>query len=55
MHDLILVGKMISLFIAIAFGFINIAKVTYRQDISEANNYLMSAGITIFVTLQWLI
>jgi len=55
MHEIILAGKIISLFVAIAFGFINVVKSTYGHPITQSNNYVMSAGITGFVTLQWLI
>ena len=55
MNELILLGKVICLFIGIAFGFINVVKATYGHNISQWNNYLMSAGITGFITLQWLI
>lgn len=53
--ELILAGKVVSLFLAIAFGFVNIVKAFRGQSFSSANNYMMSAGITTFVTLQWLI
>jgi hypothetical protein len=55
MHELIVFIKFICLFCGIAFGFINIAKAIYRQNISSNNNFLMAAGIAGFITLQWLL
>jgi len=53
--EIILIGKAVFLFLAIAFGFINLVKMKYGHAITDKNNYLMSAGITGFITLQWLI
>ena len=55
MVELILVGKLVSLFFAVAYSFTNVSRVFAGQNIPPTNVYLMSAGISIFVALQWLI
>jgi hypothetical protein len=55
MHELIVVSKFICLVLGIALGFVNVAKLIYRQNISSSNNYWMAASIAGFITLQWLL
>ena len=52
---IILIGKVVFLFLAISFGFINLVKMKYGHALTDKNNFLMSAGITGFITLHWLI
>lgn len=52
---IVLVAKMISLFCGIAFGLVNVTNIIYKNEVTAANNFAMSAGITVFITLQCLI
>lgn len=51
----ILAGKVVCLNFAIAYTFGNIGRILYGKPESRVQIYAMSAGITGFVTLQWLI
>jgi hypothetical protein len=54
-YELILAGKVISLLFGIAYTFGNIGRLSYGKAMSGYQIYIMAAGITGFVTLQWLI
>lgn len=45
--------KIIFLFLAIAFSFINVGRLIAKQYISLTNIFLMAMGITGFIVLQF--
>ena len=45
--------KFICLFLAILFGFVNISKLIFKQNIPAANMILMAIGIAGFIVLQF--
>lgn len=50
-----LAGKVLSLFIAIAYGSAWAVKAARGQAVAEMQTFLATVGIVGFVTLQWLI
>ena len=55
MSTVILIAKFICLLFGVVYGFSNIAKVYCKQNISNAQMFLMGFGITSFIFLQWII
>lgn len=55
MSIIILIAKFICLLLGVVYGFSNIAKTCRKQNISNAQMFIMGFGITGFVFLQWVI
>lgn len=53
METLLIITKLTFLFIAVMLTSINIAKATYKDDISSSNFFLMTVGIVGFIALQF--
>ena len=54
MTEIILAGKVVSLYLAIAYGAPWVVKAIRGQDIAEMQTVATAAGIVGFITLQWL-
>jgi hypothetical protein len=54
-NEIILAGKVLCLLISIAYTFTCVGKICYGHSVSQFQTFTMAAGITGFVTLQWLI
>lgn len=50
-----LAGKIIFLFIAVWFSIVNFGSLYQGEGVLALNTILQSAGITIFVLLQWFV
>lgn len=55
MTELILIGKVVSLFFAIMHVVAVVGNIKVGRPIDRPEMLLMSASVTAFVTLQWLI
>lgn len=55
MSVVILIVKFICLLLGVVYGFSNTAKAYCKQNISNAQMFMMGLGITGFVFLQWVI
>jgi hypothetical protein len=53
--ELILAAKVVSLYLAIAYGTAFAVKWSRGHPIATMQNVAMSGGITAFVALQWLV